>query len=241
MKQDEAIAIITARGGSKRIPRKNIRNFLGFPVIKYPIDAAMKSGCFDEVMVSTDDEEIADIARRCGASVPFLRSMAASDDFATTADVVGEVIEKYEKRGRRFRHLCCIYPTAVFIGRETLRKGLAILKDNRADAVVPVVRFGYPIHRALKIEGGKLVMLNPEHQKTRSQDLPDAYHDAGQFYWILAQSFRKQKKLFMRRTLPIELSEDEVQDIDTVRDWNLAERKYRQLTRRRKAGQEDIK
>jgi N-acylneuraminate cytidylyltransferase len=166
-----SVAIIAARGGSKRIPRKNIRNFLGFPIIKYSIDAALASGCFCELMVSTDDQEIAAVSKQFGAVVPFLRSAATSDDFATTADVIEEVLQEYKNIGKQFMSFCCIYPTAPFIYPEILKKGHDILSRSNADTVVPVVRFSYPIQRALKIEDGRLKMIWPENQRARSQDL----------------------------------------------------------------------
>jgi pseudaminic acid cytidylyltransferase len=226
---DKAIAIITARGGSKRIPRKNIRDFAGHPIIKYSIDAAGAAGCFDEVMVSTDDKEIAVIAEKCGAKVPFMRSEATSNDFATTADVISEVISEYAKRGRDFKYACCIYPTAPFISPEKLRKGFDILETSSADSAVPVVRFGFPIQRAFKMESGKVSMIWPENRDKRSQDLMPAYHDAGQFYWLRVESFLKKKALFTDSTMGIEIPESEVQDIDNEEDWKIAEFKYRVL------------
>ena len=221
-----AVAIITARGGSKRIPRKNIRDFLGFPIIKYSIDAALDCRCFDEVMVSTGDPKIADISKQLGAQIPFLRSTATSDDFATTADVIEEVLLKYNEIDKHFTYFCCIYPTAPFITPEILNKGYDILRKSSADTVVPVVRFSYPIQRALKIEHGRLRMIWPENEKVRSQDLMPAYHDAGQFCWGRTDLFLKQKKLFAENTLPIEIPESHVQDIDTLEDWTIAEMKY---------------
>lgn len=223
----KTIAIITARGGSKRIPRKNIKPFLGQPIIKYSIDVAMKAGCFDEVMVSTDDKEIAEISVKLGAKVPFLRSETASDDFATTSDAIYDVLTEYQKRGNKFEYCCCIYPTAPFISPERLMEGFETLKSNNADSVLPVVRFSYPIQRALKIEDGRLLMIWPENLNKRSQDLMPAYHDAGQFYWLKVSSFIEQKKLFTDNTCTIEISESEVQDIDNEEDWKIAEIKYK--------------
>lgn len=223
----KTLAIITARGGSKRIPRKNIKPFLGYPIIKYSIDAAKNADCFDEVMVSTDDREIAEISRRLGANVPFLRSEAAANDFATTADVIGEVLNEYGERGQRFDYACCIYPTAPFISPERLKKGFELLKEKGADSAIPVVRFSYPIQRALKIEDGRLLMIWPENLNKRSQDLMSAYHDAGQFYWLKVDNFLKQRRLFTENTCPIEVPESEVQDIDNEGDWKMAEMKYK--------------
>lgn len=225
--QNGTLGIITARGGSKRIPRKNIRYFLGHPIIKYSIDAAVNSGCFDVIMVSTDDKEIAAIAEGLGAVIPFYRSEATSHDFASTADVIEEVLLEYEKGGRKFRYCCCIYPTVPFIAPDRLKQGFDVLSSSDADAVVPIVRFSYPIQRALKIENGQLSMIWPENLNARSQDLLPAYHDVGQFYWFKTGSFMKQKRLFMDCTVPIEIPESEVQDIDNEEDWKVAEMKYR--------------
>jgi pseudaminic acid cytidylyltransferase len=226
---NKKIAIITARGGSKRIPRKNIKEFLGVPIIKYSIDSALESGCFDEVMVSTDDKEIADIARSLGAQVPFFRSPKNSDDYSTTCDVLEEVILEYRAKGVDFEYLCCIYPTAPFVNAEKLKSSMKLLIDSDADCVLPVVRFSYPIQRGLKKEDGKIVMLWPENYYARSQDLIPAYHDCGQYYCMRTESMLKQKKLFAEYTLPVETSELEVQDIDNEDDWRMAEIKYRFL------------
>ena len=224
-----AIALITARGGSKRIPRKNIKDFLGRPMLFYSVEAALKAGCFDEVMVSTDDEEIAEAARRAGAQVPFMRSAATSNDHATTADVIAEVMSSYDLRGRSFELGCCIYPTAPFITPERLKAGYEALAFSDADTLVPVVRFSYPIQRALKIENGRLSMISPEHINSRSQDLMPAYHDVGQFYWFRTSVFMAKRRLFSDHTLALELPESEVQDIDNEEDWKIAEMKYRIL------------
>lgn len=226
---DRSIAVITARGGSKRIPRKNIKLFRGHPIIKYSIDAALKCNCFDEVMVSTDDKVIAEISVKLGAKVPFLRSEAASNDFATTPDVIEEVLMEYKKRNNSFEYCCCIYPTAALISAERLREGFNILKNKKADSVLPVVRFSYPIQRALKIEDGRLKMIWPENLNARSQDLMPAYHDAGQFYWLKVDSFLKHRKLFSDNTYPSEIPESEVQDIDNEEDWKIAEMKHQIL------------
>lgn len=223
----KAVAIITARGGSKRIPRKNIRLFLGQPIIKYSIDAAMASGCFDEVMVSTDDKEIAEVAVVCGAKVPFMRSAKNSDDHANTVDVMEEVLQEYIKRGDNFDYACCVYPTAPFITGEKINKSMKVLSETNVDSVIPVVRFSYPVQRALKIEQGKLVMIWPENTNARSQDLIPAYHDCGQFYCVGVKRFLEIKKLWTPNTLPVEMPELEVQDIDNDVDWKMAEMKYK--------------
>ena len=220
------LAIIPARGGSKRIPRKNIRPFLGHPIIKYSIDAALNAGLFDEVMVSTDDEEIARIAEACGAQIPFLRSAATSDDHATTADVLLEVLSRYSAANLRFEYFCCIYPTAPLISADRLAEGFRLLDAHQADSVIPVVRFSYPVQRALKIDDGRLMMATPQHTNTRSQDLPFRYHDAGQFYWARTERFLSQQTLFTGNARPLIISELEVQDIDSEADWKIAEMKY---------------
>lgn len=220
------LAIITARGGSKRIPRKNIKEFCGKPILAYSIEAAIASGVFDMVMVSTDDEEIAEIARRYGAEVPFYRSEATSNDYATTNDVILEVLDEYEKRGENFELACCIYPTAPFITGEKLKTAVEKLEGSNADTLIPVVTFSYPPQRALVIEDEKLVFRYPEYLDSRSQDLQPHYHDVGQFYVFRTERFRKNKKLMVGEILPLVVSELEVQDIDNETDWKIAEMKY---------------
>lgn len=222
----KTLAIITARGGSKRIPRKNIKEFNGKPIIAYSIEAALSSGAFDEVMVSTDDEEIAEISRKYGAKVPFLRSEKTSNDFATTADVMEEVINEYKNRGEDYEFTACIYPTAPFVTGEKLKNAVDILKKSDSDALIPVVRFSYPPQRAMEITDGKLVFRQPEYLSKRSQDLTPHYHDAGQFYVVRTESFLKNHAIMVGDILPLELSELEVQDIDNEVDWKLAELKY---------------
>ena len=221
------IAIITARGGSKRIPRKNIKEFCGKPILAYSIEAALNSGLFDRVMVSTEDAEIAEIAERYGAEVPFRRSEKTSGDFAATADVLLEVLEEYRRRGERFDTLCCIYPTAPFVTAERLREAVRLLEENGADSVMPVVRFSFPPQRCVVVKEGCLQFKWPEYARTRSQDLEPFYHDAGQFYCLKEKSFLEQKALVMSKTVPLILSEMEIQDIDTEEDWELAQVKYR--------------
>lgn len=220
------IAIIPARGGSKRIPRKNIRDFLGKPIIAFSIEMALSTGLFEEVMVSTDDEEIAEVARRYGAKTPFLRSPAASNDFATTASVLLEVLREYETGGQTFDYACCLYPTAPLVKATTIQEAFELLTSKRRDTVFPVLRYSYPIWRSLKMKGDKATMNWPEHLNTRSQDLPASFHDAGQFYWLHIRAFLEKQVLFTDNTGAIELSELEVQDIDNLTDWKLAELKY---------------
>lgn len=224
------IAIITARGGSKRIPRKNIKDFLGKPIIAYSIEAALASNLFDEVMVSTDDAEIAQIAQKYGAKVPFQRSEKASDDFATTADVINEVLKAYQQMGQYFSTACCIYPTAPFVTKELLQKASQTLKDGEFDAVFPVMRFSYPIQRCLvQKTDQRFVLREPQYFSARSQDLEPCYHDAGQFYFFDVARFFINQRLMTDNTSCIEISELEAQDIDNEQDWKLAELKYQLL------------
>jgi N-acylneuraminate cytidylyltransferase len=222
----KCLAIITARGGSKRIPRKNIRSFLGKPIINYSIESALGASCFDVVMVSTDDQEIADLAIKAGAKVPFFRSIENSNDFATTADVINEVLLEYKSIGITFEYCCCIYPTAPFVTSEKLQNAYQLIKSTGADSVVPIVSFGFPILRSFRIEDDRVQMNWPEHLNSRSQDLPPAYHDCGQFYFLNVGVFEQTKKLFNEFTVPLEMPESEVHDIDNEEDWKVAEIKY---------------
>lgn len=222
-----ALAIILARGGSKRIPRKNIRPFHGQPIISYPIAAARESGCFDEVMVSTDDGEIAEVARAHGATVPFLRSPRNATDTAGSEQAMEEVILEYRKAGREFTHVCAIYATGALVSAEHLRKGrAALLADDSLTAVLSVIRYSFPIQRALVLRNGRAPMLHPEHYNTRSQDLEPAYHDAGQWYWLRTGKFLTSLELMGPNCGALELPEMEAQDIDTEDDWAVAELKY---------------
>ncbi len=225
----KTLAMITARGGSKRIPRKNIKEFNGKPIIAYSIEAALSSGVFDAVMVSTDDEEIAEIAKKYGAKVPFFRSEKTANDFATTVDVIEEVLNTYKERGEEFDIFCCIYPTAPFITAKRLKDAVEELAKSDADSLIPVVRFSYPPQRAMEIHDGKLVFRQPENLSKRSQDLEPHFHDAGQFYVVRSESFFKNRGIMVGDILPMELSELEVQDIDNEVDWKLAELKYNLL------------
>jgi N-acylneuraminate cytidylyltransferase len=233
---NDSVAIITARGGSKRIPGKNIRNFLGRPIIEYSIAAALESGCFSEVMVSTEDQKIAEIAEAAGAKIPFYRSQKNADDHSTTADVIEEVLNNYKTQGKKFGSACCIYPTAPFVTAEKLKHAYDRLRSEGASSVVPVVRFSFPILRSFKMENGFVKMNWPEYINTRSQDLPPAFHDAGQFYFIRTEDFLRDKKLFTQKTIGLEMPESEVQDIDNEEDWKLAEIKYTFLLQRKNNG-----
>ena len=223
----KCLAIITARGGSKRIPRKNIRLFHGKPILAYGVEAALKSGLFSTVMVSTDDEEIAAIAKQYGASVPFLRSDSSSDDHATTADVLLEVLTQYSAQQETFDYACCIYPTAPFVTSAKLQKAFVQLQRENADVVLPVVKYGTSIWRSLSRQAnGKLTPNWPENAQKRSQDLPDAYYDCGQFYFFSVPTFLIQKSLYTANTFGLPVSEMEVQDIDNEDDWKMAEFKF---------------
>jgi N-acylneuraminate cytidylyltransferase len=220
------LCIIPARGGSKRIPRKNIKDFLGKPIIAYSIEAAINSNLFDEVMVSTDDLEIAEVAIKYGAKVPFLRSKENANDFATLADVIDEVKEEYSKLGEKFNNICCILPTAPLIRVNNLIDCYNMLLNEGVDSVRPIVQFPYPIQRAVKLCKGKISMLYPEHQNTRSQDLEPAYYDAGQFYWMKYNTGLRGINKF-----GFVIPERFAQDIDTVEDWEMAEFKYKLLSK----------
>lgn len=223
------IAIITARGGSKRIPKKNIREFLGKPIIAYSIEAALESGLFDSVIVSTDSMEIADIARKYGAEVPFMRSEATSNDYADTSDVLLEVLTEYEKRGIEYSEFCCIYPTAPFVTAKKLLESHELLKAAEVYNVVPMVAFSFPPQRGMIKNGNYMVPAYPEFIDYRSQDLDTMYHDCGQFYWCKTKEFRNNQNLLFNKTAPYIVSEMEVQDIDNESDWKLAELKYKYM------------
>jgi N-acylneuraminate cytidylyltransferase len=222
------LAVVTARGGSKRIPRKNVRLFRGKPMIQWPLEAALKSSLFDEVMVSTDDEEIAEIAVSLGASVPFLRTEETSNDTSTTSDVLKEVLEAYSRLDETFDLTCCLYGAAPFVTAEVLQNSHDVLVKSAFDVLMPVCSFGYPIWRSLSRDSVGRVMLNwPENLNKRSQDLPPAYHDVGQFYWFRTQAFLRDGVLLGRNTGSIVLPEGQVQDIDTEEDWLMAEMKHK--------------
>lgn len=228
------IAIITARGGSKRIPHKNSKDFCGKPILAYSIEAAQNAGLFDEVMVSTDDHQIAHIARQYGAKVPFYRSERNADDFATTNDVLLEVLATYAERGETFDIACCLYPTAPFVTAKRLQEAVETLVQSDADTLIPVVPFSYPIQRAMVLRDQRLVFEQPQFLDSRSQDLEPHFHDAGQFYVFRTKAFLQQQKLMVGQILPMVLSPLEVQDIDNETDWALAELKYRLLHDRMK-------
>lgn len=226
---EKNIAIITARGGSKRIPRKNIKSFCGRPILVYSIEAAKQSGLFDEIMVSTDDEEIAEIAKQFGACVPFLRSAEMSNDYAVTEDVLLEVLNIYHKSGYHFSNVCCLYPTAPFVTAEKLRQAYEHWIKSGADGLIPVVPFSYPPLRGLTVQNNRVSMKWPEYTFARSQDMETFYHDCGQFYFIRTDTLMCEKNLICKNLLPMTVPELEVQDIDNKTDWELAELKYQLL------------
>lgn len=221
------VTIIPARGGSKRIPGKNIRPFLGRPILAYAIETAQKSGLFDEVMVSTDDAEIADVARQYGASVPFLRTPETANDFATTGEVLQEVLGHYEQQGQIFDYVCCLYPTAPFVTPDLIKQAFSLLTDRNFDTVYPIQPFSFPIQRAISLRNQQVNWFQPEHALTRSQDLEPAYHDAGQFYVFKVASFLAKKLLITDNSGGIIISELDAHDIDNETDWKLAEMKLR--------------
>lgn len=224
------IGIIPARGGSKRIPRKNVKLFLGKPILAYSIETLLETRLFEEVMVSTEDEEIAEVARTYGAKVPFLRSKETSHDFATIADAVQEVLSVYAARGKEFDNVCCMLPTAALIHWKDVEEAYALFEKQNVPAVCPVVPFSYPIWRSLKVDPtGKMSMFWPEHLNARSQDLEPAYHDSGSFYWIRKDALLRHHTFFVPGCMAWVMDEMRVQDIDNEVDWQLAEMKYRLL------------
>jgi N-acylneuraminate cytidylyltransferase len=224
------LCIIPARGGSKRIPRKNIKEFLGQPVIAYSIKAAIDSQCFDKVIVSTDDAEIAEVVKSFGASVPFMRPDELADDYASTIPVVKHAIEWFDDQGQSPSEVCCLYATAPFVRASTIRKAYEQMQSTQADYCFTATSFAFPIQRAIKITAeNRVEMLYPEHLETRSQDLEESYHDAGQFYWGKAEAFKQQKPLFSKSATPYILPRYLVQDIDTLEDWKKAELMYKTI------------
>jgi len=224
------ICVIPARGGSKRIPRKNIKEFNGKPIIAYSIEAALKSNCFDQVIVSTDDDEISEVAKKYGAQVPFVRPDMLSNDYVETIPVIKHAIEWMEDNNNHIEDVCCLYATAPFIQSKIISKAYQQLKDLSVDYCFSVTSFAFPIQRAIKIvQGDKVDMFYPEHFNTRSQDMEEAYHDAGQFYWGKAQAFKDELPFFSEVATPYMLPRYLVQDIDTMEDWIRAEAMYKVL------------
>lgn len=223
------IAIITARGGSKRIPKKNIKDFYGKPMLAYAIEAAKNARIFDEIMVSTDSEEIAEVASKYGASVPFMRSERTANDFATTYDVIEEVVNEYKKIGKLFDDICCIYPCVPFLTSQSLCAAYKAMTEVNADALQPVCRYPAPVEWAMKIENGFLIPNDREAQKIRSQDLTPKYYDVGMFYFCKTDVMLSEKTLVPQKTSAYIIDEAECQDIDTLDDWKMAEFKYKLL------------
>ncbi|MEA3465311.1 MAG: pseudaminic acid cytidylyltransferase [Thermodesulfobacteriota bacterium] len=224
------LAVIPARGGSKRILRKNIKEFCGKPIIAWSIEAAINSGCFDDVIISTDDDEIANIARHYGANVPFMRPDVLSDDHTGTIPVIRHAIEWFEANGKKPAEICCIYATAPFVQAEEICRGLDIMGTSHSDYVFSVTSYPFPIQRAIRITANQHIeMFNPEHFNTRSQDLEEAFHDAGQFYWGRADAWINEKPIFGQESSPIILPRHRVQDIDTIEDWVRAEWMFKAL------------
>lgn len=229
------LAIIPARGGSKRIPRKNIKLFGGQAMIAWSIQAAQRSGCFDRIIVSTDDGEIADVARGHGAEVPFLRPAVLSDDHTGTVPVIAHAVAWQNEHGEEASEVCCIYATAPFLRASDLRRGLEVLRTSEAEYAFSVTTYAFPIQRAIRITAGQRVeMFDPEHYATRSQDLEEAWHDAGQFYWGKARAWLAAKQLFGQDSAPVPLPRYWVQDIDTAEDWEQAQLIFNGLHRDRK-------
>lgn len=221
------IAIIPARGGSKRIPRKNIKDFLGRPMIAYAIEAAIASQLFDKVIVSTDDQEIAKVAQQYGAEAPFVRPQELADDFTGTNDVIKHALNWFVSQGVSIEYACCIYATVPLLRPQYLKEGLEQLQSSGKSFAFSVTSFPSPVQRAISIKDHGVSMLYPEHLNTRSQDLEEAYHDAGQFYWGRAAAFLNDENLFSQCAYPVVLPRDLVQDIDTIEDWNKAELMYK--------------
>ena len=217
------VAVIPARGGSKRIPRKNTNEFCGKPMIAWSIEAALQSACFDRIVVSTDDRATADIAKSLGAEVPFKRPAELADDFTPLVPVIAHATEQLRQEGNDLEFVCCIYATAPFLQADYLLRGHEAIQSERADFAVSVTAYPYPIQRALKLHNGKIEMFNQEHYNTRSQDLEPAYHDAAQFVWGTADAWSEGKPVFGSRTVPIILPAQLVQDIDSLEDWYRAE------------------
>jgi pseudaminic acid cytidylyltransferase len=224
------VAVIPARAGSKRIPNKNIKLFAGKPIIAYSIEAAKRTGIFDRIVVSTDSEPIAQVARQFGAEAPFLRPAELSDDHTPTAPVVAHTLHWLAASGCPAEHVCCIYATAPFVQPEYVTEGYHLLTEQKVSSVFSVTSFPFPIFRALQLaEDGHLAMFWPEYELTRSNDLPAAYHDAGQFYWLACAAFLQDKKMYGRDALPVILPRYLVQDIDTPEDWETAEQMFQAL------------
>jgi len=219
-----SLCVIPARGGSKRIPRKNVREFCGQPMIAWSIEAALRSGCFERIIVSTDDPQIAEVARQYGASVPFMRPPELSDDYTGTVPVIRHALQRVREEGSEPARVCCLYATAPFVRAEDLQRGFEVLDATACDYAFSVTSYAFPIQRAIRLAADERVeMFHPEHLNTRSQDLEEAYHDAGQFYWGTAQAWDESRPIFSRASSAVLLPRHRVQDIDTDEDWQRAE------------------
>ncbi len=226
----KSLAVIPARGGSKRIPRKNIKLFHGKPMLARSLEAARNSNCFDEIAVSSDDQEICDVALKYGADRIIPRPVELADDVTPTQPVIQHAIQWYQRQGLNPKYVCCIYATAPFIRSIDIRSGISQLKNRRCNFVVGATTYDFPIQRALSInENGTIEMVLPEHRLTRSQDLPDRLHDAGQFYWGFNESWLNEEHIFGKNTVPIVIPRRHVQDIDTPEDWDLAEAMFNSI------------
>lgn len=224
------VAIIMGRGGSKRVPLKNVKQFCGKPIIAYPIEVARNCSLFDRVIVTTDSPDIARVAQRYGAEVPFLRPPELADDYTATAPVLAHALRWLGEKGAKIKHVCCIYATAAFIREEYLQQAFKVIEENGVSCVFPVTTYPCSIYRALRIgASGSLEMIWPEHELTRSNDLPEAYHDAGQFYWLDCEKFLKEQRIYTEDAMPVILPRSLVQDIDTLEDWETAQVKFKAM------------
>lgn len=229
------ICVIPARGGSKRIPGKNIKKFCGRPIIAYSIDAAIKSGLFKRIIVSTDSNEISKIANKYGAETPFIRPEKLSDDFTHTHDVIGHAINYFEKNGNNINYVCCIYPTAPFIQINDLIRGLKLIESGKWDLILAATNYSYPIFRSFEyLSNGGLKMIFPEHFNSRSQDLPKIYHDTGQFYWAKPTTWKNEMKGFSIKNSIVKIPNFRAHDIDTIEDWQKAEIMFKILNKNNK-------
>lgn len=232
------LCVIPARGGSKRIPRKNIKEFCGKPMIAWSIEAAKASSCFDRIIVSTDDDEIAKVAKSCGAEVPFMRPTELADDYTGTIPVISHAVDWMNRNASQVDFACCLYATAPLVQAEDLLNGFMLLQQSGADYAFTITSYASPIQRAIRITGDQRVeMFDPDQFNTRSQDLEEAFHDAGQFYWGRASAWLSGKSLFSHDAAPILLPRHRVQDIDTAVDWDRAELMFKILSRPRGVGQ----
>ena len=227
------IAIIPARGGSKRIPKKNIKDFLGKPIIAYSIEIAFSCNLFDRVIVSTDDEEIKNVAIKYGAEVPFIRPKEIADDFTGTHEVIGHAVKWLEDKGQTMDYVCCIYPTAPLIEKDDFIKGFELIKTGKWNSVMAATSFSYPIFRSFeKLPDGGLKMIFPKHYNSRSQDLPEVYHDAGLFYWAKPETWKKKPEKYSKKNSIIKIPNYRIQDIDTLNDWRNLEIKYKIINKK---------